>query len=220
MRLLRSIVLVQFATSLGLAQAGHPSESAVLPNRPIALVRSLYAQVVVRHPGGIPSGEDMKVFAPYMSKELLHKIDLFLACNDDWDRQHRDPDLPEKPPFGVWESGIFSGGDERTAPGWFHIERERPERDGSLRVLVKLTWHDSPPFRAWEVWQVAAVLVREDNHLVVDDIIYLKDKDRPEESDRRLSDDLSHYCDGPHWVGDGSKQIPTKPLRGRVIWVH
>lgn len=222
MRLWPSILLLQFPTTLGIGQGSHPGKASGLPNRPVALVRSLYQQVVVRHPSGIPQGKDMKIFAPYMSKRLLHRIDLFLACAADWNRQYENPDEPLKAPFGVPESGLFSGEDERTEPLYFHIEREESEKDGSVRVYVKLTWNDLPRFPDWEVWDVAAVVIHEDGHSVVDDVIYLKDKDRPDETDWRLSQSLSQGCDGPRWVGEGRQEPPARrePLRTRAMWVH
>jgi len=167
--------------------------------------------VVARPPSGIPSGADWKIFAPYMSKTLLHRIDVFLACAKDWDRQDQkrmlqDPN-PNKPPFGVFESGIFSGGDERTEPGTFHIERTESKKDGTFRVYVRLTWEEPP---AKEIWRVAAILVREDGRLVVDDVIYLKDEKREWTVDYRLSEALSAGCDGPRWVGDRVKKSETK----------
>lgn len=39
----------------------------------------------------------MKVFAPYLSKALLHRIDIAVAGAADYDRQYPDPNL--KPPF-------------------------------------------------------------------------------------------------------------------------
>jgi len=46
---------------------------------------------------------------------------------------------PREAPFGVYESGIFSGDDERTEPRTFHLERTESEKDGSVRVYVRLT---------------------------------------------------------------------------------
>jgi hypothetical protein len=103
--------------------------------------------------------------------------------------------VPEKAPFGWAESGLFSGADERTAPDAFIIERTESETDGSIRVYVRLRLNSPPP----EFWEVAAVLVREDGHLVVDDAIY--PKENREGSDWRLSEILAKGCDGPHWVG-------------------
>jgi len=67
---------------------------------------------------------------------------------------------------------------------------------------VKLT-HDTPGENPW-TWRVALILVRENGHLAVDDVIFLKDS--PQDVDVRLSDYLSQGCDGPHWVGLGNKQ--------------
>ena len=49
----------------------------------MALVRSLYAQVVSRHPVGVTKGAEMTIFAPYLSKALSHRIDLTAACDVD-----------------------------------------------------------------------------------------------------------------------------------------
>jgi hypothetical protein len=190
-----------------------------LPNQPEALIHSLYEQVVAHAPGGIPSGIDWKIFAPYLSKTLLHRIDDFNACVADWDRQYPDPKNPGqpnpnlKPPFGVYESGIFSGGDELTGPRTFNIERTQAEKDGSVRVYVRLTWWDAPVNKKADdrreytsadkpvIWQVAPIVVREKDRLVVDDVVFLKDAALNLDADRRLSQSLSQGCAGPRWVG-------------------
>lgn len=174
-----------------------------LPNQPEALVRSLYTQVVARPPVGIPWDADWKTFAPYMSKTLLHRIDVFLACAEDWERQDQKrmfiEHIPNKAPFSVYESGIFSGEDERTEPRTFHIESTKSEKDGSIRVYVRLKWEE---LQDKEIWRVAVILVRENGRLVVDDVIYLKDETEKWSVDYRLSGALSSGCNGPHWVGD------------------
>src|SRR6185437_2916992 len=101
------IFILAFTTCSALGQT---PKSRGTPNSEEALVQSLYDLVVTRHPIGIPDGDDKGVFMPYLSQKLLHKIDLFRACDADWLRRNPDPNL--KPPFGVFESGIFSGGDE------------------------------------------------------------------------------------------------------------
>jgi hypothetical protein len=192
-----------------------------LPNQPEALVRSLYQQVVAHTPGGIPSGVDWKIFAPYMSKTLLHRIDDFNACSAGWFRLHHDPKHPEKAPFGVYESGIFSGANEQTEPRAFNIERTQAEKDGSVRVYVKLAWWDAPLHKRADdrreytsadrpdVWHVAPILVRENGRYVLEDVIYLKDEARQGDVDYRLSEDLSQGCDGPRWVG--YREHPDQP---------
>jgi hypothetical protein len=203
MNLLRSILLLQFAATLALGLPAPQGKSASLPNQPEALVQSLYTEVVARHPIGIPRDADMKIFSPYLSKALLHRIDVAVACAADYDRQYPNPNL--KPPFAWLEAGLFSGDDEQAEPRAFQIERTQSEGDGSFRVYVRLTW-GTPPEKPL-IWQVAAVVVQEEGHFAVDDVIYLKDENRPVES--RLSEYLSKGCDGPRWVGYGNKN--TKP---------
>ena len=209
MNLSRFPLLLLLLTPLALGQAAHQTDPVDPASGPEALVRSLFTQVVVRHPTGIPYGADMKVFTPYLSKTLLHRIDLAIACGKDWYRQHPGPTL--KPPFAWLESGLFSGQDERTEPNAFVTEKTEPEKDGSFRVRVYVKLNGgTPPEKPW-VWQVAAVVVRENGHFVIDDVIYLKDKYNPVDS--RLSEVLSGGCDGPRWVGFGDNQKDRKPQK-------
>ena len=142
--------------------------------------------MILRHPLGIPSGADAKVFLPYLSNKLLHRFDLFRACNADQYRQHPNPNL--KGPFGLWGSGISSGSDEQAELRTFNIERTKAEKDGSYRMYVKLT-AGAPPVRPW-IWRVAVLLVRENGHFVVNDVISLRDPEHrgPADLDRRLSE--------------------------------
>ena len=115
-----------------------------------------------------------------------------------------DP-YPNKAPFGVYESGIFSGGNEQTEPRTFHIKRTVSDKDGSIRVYVGLTL-GKPHTESWWAWKVAVILVRENSRLVVEDVIYLKDESRKDDVDYRLSQALSAGCDGPRWVGNRGKK--------------
>jgi hypothetical protein len=191
---------VLFVAGIGL----HSQQiSATRPNakQPEAFVRDFYRLVVALHPVSIPDKAEMKVFAPYLSKELRNKIDVARACSDDWDRQHPAPPIL-KPPFGWLESGLFSGGNEKASPRLFHVERTQLEKDGSFRVYVRLTWglHERP----W-IWHVAAIVVRDKSGFVIDDVIYLKDE--PYDIEMRLSEALAEGCNGPRWVGDSDKAV-------------
>jgi hypothetical protein len=201
MGLLRLILLLPFAATLALGEPARQSKPANLPRQPEALVRSLYTEAVARHPVGIPGDADMKIFAPYLSRALLHGFDVAVACAADYDRQY--PDLNLKPPFAWLEAGLFSGANERSQPRTFQIERTQSEMDGSLRVYVRLTWREPHDKLPTVIWHVAAIVVRENGHYVVDDVVYLKDKDLDVES--RLSEYLSYGCDGPRWVGHGDQ---------------
>jgi len=204
MKLLRCVLLLQLTTGLPLGQPTQKGQPANLPPQPQALVRNLYQEVVARQTVGIPYGEDMKTFAPYLSKTLRHRIQLARACGNDWFRQH--PGRSLKPPFAWLEAGLFSGANERTDPNSFVIEKAESGKDGSFRVLVRLKGGE-PPEEPW-VWQVVAVLVRENGHLVVDDVLYLKDE--TQDVDSRLSEVLAKGCDGPRWVGNGNQRNDSK----------
>jgi hypothetical protein len=56
------------------------------------------------------------------------------------------------------------------------------------------------PQNPW-IWRVAAIVVQEGGHFVVDDIIFLKDENQDVEY--RLSETLATGCDGGRWVGRG-----------------
>jgi hypothetical protein len=197
MNYLRSIVFLLFATAWALGQPAHQTQASPPPDQPELLVRNLYHEVVVRHPSGLLYGADMKIFAPYLSKTLLHRIELTRACGDDWARQNQGRIL--KAPFSWPESGLFSGGDEKTSPGDFQIEKTQAEKDRTFRVDVRLTYRPTDGPGAWRV----TAIVREDGHFAVDDVIYLTD--RPRDVEGRLSEVLSQGCDGPRWVGLGGR---------------
>ena len=76
-------------------------------------------------------------------------------------------------------------------------------------MCVKLTHDERGESPA--TWHVAAILVREDGHFVVDDVIYLRD--RPQDIDVRLSEYLSQGCDGARWVGCGEQRHGLKQQR-------
>lgn len=196
------VVLLPLVTAWALGQSVHQSQSSNLPNGSEGVVRSLYHEVIVRHPVGIPYGANMRMFAPYLSKSLLHRIDLAHACSRDWTRQNQGRVL--KAPFAWGEAGLFSGGDERASPGNFRIERTEAEKDGSFRVDVELMYR---PSDGPGVWRVEAIVVREGGNFVVDDVIFLKNESSGPQApgESRLSELLSQGCDGPRWVGYGNQ---------------
>ncbi len=200
MRTIRNVLLPMFAVLplfVQLAGQVHPVRAS---ESPTALVRSLYAQVVSRHPIGVTKDFEMATFAPFLSKALQHRIDQTAACEADWFRQY--PQTGMKPGFRWLELGLFSGDGENAGPSAFQIERTQPQKDGTVRVYVTLT-HAESDERPW-TWQVAAIVLREDSHYVVNDVVYLKDKNNP--VDIRLSKLLSEGCNGPRWVGEGNQR--------------
>jgi hypothetical protein len=209
-KLCRLMLVLQLVASSAVLQVNgspqkgmsHVPASAERP--PDAVVRELYREVVARHPVGIPRDADMKALAPYLSKSLLHRIDLAVACADDWYRQYPDPNL--KPGYGWLELGLFSGGEEQASPRAFHIEKTQSEKDSSLRVYVRLTWgsYEKP----W-IWRVGAIVVREEGRFVVDDVVYLEDE-KTLQDEWRLSEALTDGCDGSRWVGYVDSRYPNE----------
>jgi hypothetical protein len=168
---------------------------SALSMQPDTLVSRFYAQVVARHPLGMPEGEDMKVLSPYLSKALRHKLELSKACFADWHRQYPDPNL--KPPSLFVEDGLFSGSSEEAEPKAFHIENTELDKAGASRVTVRLMWDD--PFNKPYFWYVAAIVIPENGRPAIDDVLYLKHMGG--ERGWRLSKALSLGCKGLRWVG-------------------
>jgi hypothetical protein len=206
MNSLRSLLLLQLAVPLAFSAFAQRSQPTPLAKDSDALVRSLYTQVVARHPIGIPSAEEMKIFSPYLSKALLHTINLAIECSNDWHR--KNPQSYLKPELGWLELGLFSGENERASPQSFFIENTQEGDDGSVRVRMKLTraYSEGPP----SIWRVVAVVTREDGGFALADVIYLRDEDYPE---GHLSEALSAGCDGPRWVGFDKKRGDPKKQR-------
>ncbi len=190
MNSLRHAGLLALITALAWGPAFARDRPPTRQSRPDALIASLYRQVVARHPLGIPYGKYGRIFVPYLSKALLQRFDLNIACFHDWARQHPDPN--EKPSIGMFEDGVFSGDSEKAEPKAFHIERTELQKDGSSRVYVRLVWSD--PYNKPMTWRVAAVVVPEDGRLVVDDVLYLKDGS--DDVEGRLSEGMAYGCDG------------------------
>lgn len=176
-----------------------------LPNDPTALAQSLYANVAAHPTSGIPSGEDWKIFAPYLSQSLLHKIDVYDACIADEAHQYAAYKGPPVKLVSLDESGIFSGGDEQEAPRTVQVEKTEPQTDGTIRVAVKL---GLPQYQM--EWPVVDIFAQENGRLVLEDIIFpdefthkgIKDP-RPRGPDGYLSRYLAMTpeCNGPHWTG-------------------
>jgi hypothetical protein len=74
-------------------------------------------------------------------------------------------------------------------------------KDGSSRVDVRLTWGASS--KPW-IWRVAAMVVQENSHPALDDVIFLKDETL--DAELRLSETLARGCDGPTWIGYSDKR--------------
>jgi hypothetical protein len=199
MSILRCVTFLFLIPWFGHGQAPQEHQRVDLSNQAELPVRRLYQQLVSRPIGGIPTVERMKSLSPYLSDSLLNRITQARACGDDWFRLHPHNDI--KAPLAWLEFGLFSGADDRSGPHTFQIEKAKSQEDSSIRVNVRLT-EGIPPEKPW-TWEVAAIVIREHGRFVVNDVVFLKDKNVDTES--RLSEILERGCDGSHWVGYGNK---------------
>lgn len=149
MNLIFKSFLFCLVAALGLTTAAQTTEQTTPSTRPEAMVRSLYRKVESRAPSGLFSDADMRLFFPYLSKSLRRKIDLARACGKDWSRQNRGQIV--KAPFAWSEFGMFSGANERTSPGQFHIESVHKTGDGAFQVTVGLMYRPGDGSGLWRV---------------------------------------------------------------------
>ena len=66
----------------------------------------------------------------------------------------------------------------------FSIGKTEPQKDGSIRVYVRMRWQEGKDI---ETWGVVDVLTRGNGRLALDDVIFLKDPARPDDVDTPLS---------------------------------
>jgi hypothetical protein len=199
MSILRCVAVLFLVPLFGHSQAPQEDHQVDLSNQAELSVRRLYQHLVSRPIGGIPTIERMKSLSPYLSDSLLNRITQARACGDDWFRLHPQNDI--KAPLAWLEFGLFSGANDRSGPHTFQIGKAKSQEDSSIRVQVRLT-EGIPPEKPW-TWEVAAIVIREDGRFVINDVVFLKDKDVDTET--RLSEILKRGCDGSHWVGYGNE---------------
>jgi hypothetical protein len=193
MKPILNALLFFFVAAWGFTALAQTPERVTQTNRPEATVTSLYREVLDRAPSGLLRGADIQIFAPYLSKSLRRKIELAEACERDWARQNRDEVV--KAPFAWSEFGMFSGANERTSPGRFHIESISKAGDGSFQIVVGLTYR---PVDGSGSWRVTDHVIQEDGRFVLDDVLF---PEEGTEASSTLTGRLSEGCRGPHWVG-------------------
>lgn len=200
-----ALLIASFAVTL--ATVGKCVSQQMSPSsqqEPEAAVLKLYRQVVARKPLGIPLGKDRNAIWPLLSQKLIEQMQAAKDCERDYFHQYPDPNL--KPEFDWLEFGLFSGGNEQADPSLFAMRRSVRQKDGSYEVGVKLTyWSDFEKYRRprgpkydWN-WDVVVFVTREDNHYVVNDVLY--SKVYPEDAELRLSQLLGRGCKDGKWVG-------------------
>lgn len=174
-------------------------------------VNDLYAQIVQRHPIGIPTGADKTALWPFLSQSLIQKLETAQACQADYLRQHPHPDAAPKP---AWlNTGIFVGNSKRALPLSAYAVHKEPGKDGSYNVTVSLTYVKLPGFVPDEArWAVVATVIPEDNRFVVDDVRLFDGLDT--EGASHMLTGILAGCDGTHWTGENIAIKAFAPLPG------
>jgi hypothetical protein len=194
-RVLAFAVLLQLATYSG--------QIAAQETQPADVVQKLYREVVARHPLGVPYGAAKTAIWPLLSKRLVKIFATRNACDQDWQRQHRNADPPEKPP-GFYEDGLFSGSNERGEINGAVVGSTSVQADGSYLVYVNVwSYLDGgvPSLRTGQKyrWRVAARVISEDGQFVIDDILGFKGVFDYEKS-VYMSKMLALGCRGSHAI--------------------
>jgi hypothetical protein len=91
--LFSALLVIEVAFCCGQSPAQH--------QQPAEVVQKLYREVVTRHPLGVPSGAARAAIWPLLSKRLIGVFEARNACDQDWQRQHQNSDVPLKAP-GVY----------------------------------------------------------------------------------------------------------------------
>lgn len=199
-------LLMMFVAVL-LQLAAPACHGAARQKQPSSVVEKLYSEIVKRHPLGVPSGADEDVIWPLLSKRLIKVFEIRNACDEDWERQHPNANVPPyilKPP-GFYEDGLFSGQDERGYIDGAAVGTTKAQADGSYLVYVNVwSYYDlgEPSLRTTKIyrWTVAARVILENGDFVVDDIlvkgVFARDKTV------YMSKMLSTGCNGSRAIRD------------------
>jgi hypothetical protein len=122
------------------------------------VVCRFYEIVVQMQAAGLPSAEEQRVLAPYLTLELQRLMDDARAYQEAFAREHPN----EKPPFvdGSLFTSLFEGLDR------FEIVRAEELGSEDAEVVVRFEYRDADP------WEDAVHVTREDERYVITDIVF------------------------------------------------
>lgn len=135
---------------------GLPGVSGCSADSPGATVDKFYTVYLKLGTSGLPSRDEEKAMAPYLSERLLHLIDQARLCQEDFGRRHPH----DKPPWaeGCLFASLFEG------PRHFKIKNVITNSDGSSTVKVRFR------FETYE-WEDLVIVRRIANRYVIDDFV-------------------------------------------------
>ena len=119
--------------------------------------RFFQAHLEIR-PMGLPTPDQQRVLAPYLTTTLVGRIDDARRYQEEFEAEHPD----EKPPFvdGSLFTSMYEGFDR------FEIVRSEPDASGGAKVIVRFGYKDAPP------WEDAVIVTREGDRYAIDDMVF------------------------------------------------
>lgn len=126
-------------------------------NEPARVVCGFYQAHLEVRPVGLPTPEQERALAPYLTQALLTRIDDARRYQEAFEAEHPD----EKPPFsdGSLFTSMYEGFDR------FEIVRVEEVQEGGAKVTVRLGFEDAPP---WE----DTVIVTQGERYAIEDIVF------------------------------------------------
>jgi hypothetical protein len=201
MRCAKAVSAKAVFTAVVTIAAGLPSSGQTAASTPQALVARFYTLCITHHVAGLPLKAEAKTaLHPLLSEDLRGRIDDGEACQADFIRQFPDPPpvnplvppIIYKPPFV--DCCVFTSTPDGP-PTSFRLGPATVLRDGRYRVFVHFFLRDD---MGGIRWQDAAIVKREGDRFVIDDVVF--------DADRKPAGYLPQPvsfpgCHGRRWVG-------------------
>jgi hypothetical protein len=177
--------------------------SANVPRAALDAVREFYTYITRYHQLGIPYGPARKALWPLLSKRLVHELDGFQTCDDDYYRRYGEILRANtyKPSTPWLEEGLFTGPDDAATPRIFRILGSsaigKDRVDVELGFTTKQTYSPDlhlPP--SYDHYEGDVTVILQNNRWVVDDYVAMYENDDLERLSAGFSD-----CNGGKWVG-------------------
>ncbi len=147
---------------------------------PKATVENFYNLYLKTHPSGLPTKEQERTMAPYLSDRLLGLIDKARSYQEAFKQKYPE----DKPPWieGCLFASLFEG------PTRFKVTNIAANPDGTSTVKVHF-WYEASGGQKYD-WEDAVIVRRETKGFVIDD--FVMSGAGPFNPARRLSEELTY----------------------------
>lgn len=157
-RLLGTASFVLALASCAGSTAPRASEPCAGMDEATSVVCRFYQADLEIRPTGLPTPDQQRVLALYLTPTLVGRIDDARRYQEEFEAEHPD----EKPPFadGSLFTSMYEGFDR------FEIVRSEPDASGGAKVIVRFGYRDAPP------WEDAVIVTREGDRYAIDDMVF------------------------------------------------